>query len=319
MLTPTFWLNRKIYVFVGVSYFMVNLRKKIVEGKEYYYLEHSFREGNAVKRKELYLGKEIPGNIEEIKREFINEIYEDKWYKAFDGIKKSFSKETRAMPRSDKEKELDTFMIRFTYDTQRIEGSKLTLRETANLLERGVTPKEKPVRDVKEAEAHKKIFYEMMSYKKELSMDVILYWHKGLFCITNTGIAGKIRAHGVAISGSKFVPCTPVEINPMLRDFFRWYNKNKGKLHPVELAALVHLRFVTIHPFGDGNGRLSRLMMNFVLNKYGYPMLDITYENRSSYYNSLERSQIKNNEHIFAQWFFKKYKKEHERYLKKSR
>ena len=115
------------------------------------------------------------------------------------------------------------------------------------------------------------------------------------------------------------MPCTPVEINLMLRDFFRWYNKNKGKLHPVELAALVHLRFVTIHPFGDGNGRLSRLMMNFVLNKYGYPMLDITYENRSSYYNSLERSQIKNNEHIFAQWFFKKYKKEHERYLKKSR
>lgn len=65
------------------------------------------------------------------------------------------------------------------------------------------------------------------------------------------------------------------------------------RLHPVELTALVHLKFVTIHPFGDGNGRISRLMMNFVLNKKEYPMFNISYEGRTSYYNELERSQIK--------------------------
>jgi Fic family protein len=90
-------------------------------------------------------------------------------------------------------------------------------------------------------------------------------------------------------------------------DFFRWYTKNEERLHPVELAALVHLKFVTIHPFGDGNGRISRLMMNFVLNKKEYPMFSISYEGRTSYYNALERSQIKKESNHFLLWFIKKY------------
>lgn len=102
----------------------------------------------------------------------------------------------------------------------------------------------------------------------------------------------------------------------MLRDFFKWYQKNKKNLHPVELAGLVHLKFVPIHPFGDGNGRISRLMMNFVLYKNGFPMLNISYKNRNSYYTALERSQIKKNEFIFLNWFLKRYIKENKKYLK---
>lgn len=219
------------------------------------------------------------------------------------------------MPESDKDKELESFMIKFTYDSQRIEGSRLTLRETANLLERSITPKEKPVRDVKEAESHKKIFYEMLSYKKDISLGIILHWHKMLFSSTKPDIAGSIRLHGVAISGSRFMPPSPVEINPMLKEFFSWYSKNKDKMHPVELAAMVHLKFVTIHPFGDGNGRISRLIMNFVLDRHNYPMFDIAYENRNSYYTALERSQIKNDETVFTQWFIKRYIKENRKYL----
>jgi len=192
---------------------------------------------------------------------------------------------------------------------------KLTLRETADLLERGITPREKPLRDVKEAEAHKEVFYEMLRYKKDLSLQIILYWHKKLFELSKPDIAGKIRNYQVKISGSRFIPPFPAEIYPLLREFFKWYNKNKNKLHPVELAALVHLKFVTIHPFADGNGRISRLMMNFVLNKHNYPMLNIPYEKRTSYYNALERAQLKNHDDIFIQWFFRRYTKEHKKYL----
>ncbi len=295
---------------------MVVVKKKVIGGKDYYYLEHSFREAKAVKKKELYLGTEIPKDIERVKADFINGLYKERWYEALDGIRRAFSKEIKAMPKSDRDKELESFMVRFTYDTQRIEGSKLTLRETANLLERGISPKEKPVRDVKEAEAHKKVFYEMLGYEKNLSISVVLYWHRRLFIVTKPDIAGKIRAHGVAISGSKFIPPSPVEISPLMRDFFSWYNKNKGRMHPVELSAMVHLRFVTIHPFGDGNGRVSRLMMNFVLGRHNYPLLDIAYEDRDSYYKALERSQIKNDERIFMQWFIKRYIRENKRYLK---
>ena len=94
-------------------------------------------------------------------------------------------------PKSAKEKELETFMVKFTYDTQRIEGSRLTLRETSDLLERGITPKAKPIEDVKEAEAHKKIFYGILKYKKDLSLKIILYWHKKLFENTKSEIKKK--------------------------------------------------------------------------------------------------------------------------------
>lgn len=288
---------------------MVNIIKKRINNKNYFYLEHSFRQGKKVQKIEKYLGKSIPKNIEEIKKEFIFKIYKERWFKIFDRIKENYSKEKKSTPRSAEEKNVRNFMVKFTYNTQRIEGSRLTLRDTANLLEEGITPKEKPVEDIKEAEAHKKVFYEMLGYTKDLSLQIVLYWHKKLFEDTKADIAGKIRTHHVAILGSKFTPPFPAELDALLNDFFSWYNKNKNKLNPVELAALVHLKFVTIHSFSDGNGRISRLMMNFVLNKNGCPMLDIPYENRNSYYNALERAQIKKNELVFLQWFFKRYAK----------
>ena len=294
---------------------MVAITIKSRGREKYYYLEHTFRENNNFKKKILYLGKELPKNIEALKKNFLSEIYKEKWYKILDSIKDNYSKEIKLMPKSVKEKELTSFMVKFTYDTQRIEGSKLTLRETADLLEKGTTPKSKPLNDVKEAEAHKNVFYEMLSYKKDLSLSILLYWHKNLFKLTKSDIAGNIRKHQVAISGSKFIPPSPVEVYLLLEDFLRWYNKNKNKLHPVELAALVHLKFVTIHPFADGNGRVSRLIMNFILNKFNYPMLDIPYKGRDSYYNVLERSQVKNIELIFLQWFIKRYIKENKKYL----
>lgn len=295
---------------------MVAIGKKMVKGKTYYYLEQSFREGGKIQKRVTYLGDKIPKNISEIKAKFVDDIYKEKWYADADRIKKNFSKEQRTIPKSVKEKELQTFVTKFTYDTQRIEGSTLTRRETADLLERGITPKSKPLRDVKEAEAHRDLFYEILKSKKDLTLQMVLDWHWKLFHQTKADIAGKIRKYQVAIGGSKFMPPSPVEVFPMLTEFFQWYSKNKNKRHPVELAAMAHLKFVTIHPFGDGNGRVSRLVMNFILNKKDYPMLNIPYEGRNSYYNALERSQVRKEDRIFLQWFIKRYIKEYKRFLK---
>src|SRR3989344_4363450 len=197
-----------------------------------------------IKKKELYLGTEIPKNIEEIKIKFTEEIYKERWSKTLEEIKKEYNKENRSIPESLTEKEIESFMIKFTYNTQRIEGSTLSLRETANLLEKGITPSEKPIKDVKEAEAHKNVFYNMLGYKKDLSLQICLLWNKLLLKETKPDRAGKIRNHHVAISQSKFIPPIPSELDFLLRDFFYWYKKNKNKLHPVVLAGLVHLRFV---------------------------------------------------------------------------
>jgi Fic family protein len=297
---------------------VVTIKTKKVGKSTYYYLQHSIRKGSKVQNKEIYLGRKIPKNIEEIKWKLLKTIYEKERYPLLERVKQGYSKEIKLMSRSSREKQMEIFATRFTYNTQKIEGSKLTLKETANLLEKGITPKDKPLEDVKEAETHKRLFYdEVLIQKKDLSLNLILEWHRKLFQETKPDIAGKIRKHQTHISGSKFTPRLPVEVYPLLREFFKWYDKNKDKnnlYHPVELAAFVHLKFVTIHPFGDGNGRISRLMMNFVLNKEGYPMLDISYSGRNSYYSALERAQARKADSAFIQWFMRKYMKENAAY-----
>jgi Fic family protein len=286
---------------------MVSVKKKNdKKGNVYYYLQQTIRKGRKVEYKEMYLGKQIPKGLDELKISLFRASYKH-LYDSVESIKNNYKIEIKKMPKSVKEKSIELFTTRFTYDTQRIEGSTLSLRDTANLLERGITPKNKPIQDIREAEAHKKLVYKILGYKKDLSYNTILEWHEFLFRETKPEIAGKTRKHRVGISGSKFSPPLPAEIFPLLMVFFKWYNKNVEKLHPVELAALVHLKFVTIHPFDDGNGRISRLMMNFVLRKKEYPMFNISYEGRTSYYNALERSQIKNEWNHFLLWFIKRY------------
>jgi Fic family protein len=294
---------------------MVELKKIRRGKKEYFYLVHSHREGKSVKKKQAYLGDAIPKDLDEKKKKFMQEFYKEKFIGDIDKIKENFAVEYKNLPKTAKEKSKENFAVKFTYNTQRIEGSTLTLKETANLLERGITPNSRPLNDVKEAEAHKKVFFEMLDYEKDLNLQIVLKWHKELMNETKSDIAGKIRNHKVAISQSKFKPPMHIEIDILLKEFFEWYNQNKFNLHPVELAALVHLKFVTIHPFADGNGRISRLMMNFILKRHKFPLLDIQYSKRTSYYNALERSQTKKEDNIFVQWFFRRYLDEHKSYI----
>ena len=293
---------------------MATISKKKIGKKEYYYLGHTMKVDGKVKKKEKYLGKEVPTNIEEIKQNFFHEIFRERWFDALNKIKKNFGKDYKAMPKTAKEKYIQNFMIRFTYDTNRIEGSTLSLKETAGLLERGITPPKKPIGDVKETETHKEVFYEMLDCKKDLNLSIILHWHRLLFRNTKTDIAGKIRKHSVAVSGSKTEFPFPAELAILLKELFKWYHKNKEGLHPVELAALVHLKFVSIHPFSDGNGRISRLIMNFVLHGKKYPMLNIHYSNRDSYYTALERAQVNEKDYIFVQYLIKRYISEYRKF-----
>ena len=149
--------------------------------KTYYYLVHSFRLNGTVVKKEKYLGSRIPKNLEAVKSDFLTQVYAQKWYFLLDKIKAAYKRDIGSATISEKEKEIEGFMIKFTYDSQKIEGSTLTLKETANLLQHGVTPSNKPTRDVKEAEAHSAIFYNMLKFRKDLTLQLILEWHHALF------------------------------------------------------------------------------------------------------------------------------------------
>jgi len=293
---------------------MVILRIIKQGNKNYYYLEHTLREGKSFRNKRIYLGNKKPKDIDKLKEKFMLNILGELYGNQINNIKKTFSKEFSNLPKVAKDSYIESFMIKFTYNTNRIEGSTLTLKQTADLLQEHITPKNKPLRDVKEAESHGKVFYDMLNYNKELSLSAVLHWHKQLFQDSELEIAGNIRKHSVAIARSKVELPLAVELDVLLKEFFKWYRNAKDKLNPVILAALVHLKFVTIHPFSDGNGRISRLMMNFILHSKSYPMLSIDYSNRNTYYNALERSQLKNNDYFFVQYLLKRYIKNYENY-----
>ncbi|MBM4248672.1 MAG: Fic family protein [Euryarchaeota archaeon] len=294
---------------------MAYLGRKTVAGRRYYYLEESLRLNGTVQKRERFVGEKLPPDIGELKLRFSREVRSELLYPRLDMIKKAFASEERSLPDPVREKSLRAFAVRFTYDTNRIEGSTLSLRETAELLEAGITPARKAISDVKEAESHWRVFREVLGTRRDLSLRLVLYWHHRLFCDTKPDIAGKLRDYQVYISGVKYTPPSPVEVHPLMTEMLAWYNRNKSRLHPVEISASLHQRFESIHPFGDGNGRVGRLIMNSVLHRNGWPMLNIPYETRRGYYNALERSQTRRDEDVFVRWFIRRYLSENARFL----
>ena len=291
---------------------MVSIVKRRKANSDYYYLYHDSR-GTARRQYEEYLGKSIPPDVEERKNGFMLRILRGGWEPKLSIIHDRFERERASMPRTILEKNLDAFAVRFTYNTQRIEGSTLSLKDTTLLLEDGITPAGRPIADVLEAAAHRIVFLDAIR-DDDLSRDRVVEWHRRMFGGTKEDIAGKIRDYDVRVGQSEFVPPLHSAVGALVGLFFEWYEASRKVLHPVELAALVHLKFVTIHPFGDGNGRISRLMMNHVLHRSGYPMMDIEYRDRRSYYGALERSQTRAADWPFLRWFVGRYLRMHSRY-----
>jgi len=102
--------------------------------------------------------------------------------------------------------------------------------------------------------------------------------------------AGLYRKENVIISGAKHIPPDFTTLNSEMELFIKWYKDNKDRLHPIELASLVHILFAKIHPFIDGNERTSRLLLNMELIKQGYPIVVIKNEHRVEYYNALDKA-----------------------------
>lgn len=282
---------------------MVSVIRQKVGNRFYYYLTH--HDNTRIKRK--YLGKKIPQDIKEQKKAFLMEFYREGWCPRLEQIQKRFVQNRKKMPKSVAEQELKDFAVSFTYHTQKIEGSSLTRLDTENLLRDGITPSNKPRSDMVEAELAEQVFFEMLNHKRSISLDTIRYWHTKMFNKTKMDLAGQLRDYDVYVRGSKTKFPTGDEVYLLLQDFLSWYNKTRSKLNPVELAAVAHLKFESIHPFGDGNGRIGRLMMNCILDEGKYPMLNIEYAQRHRYYRALEKSNLTNDEMPFLQWFMKTY------------
>lgn len=185
------------------------------------------------------------------------------------------------------------FFIRNTYHSNGIEGNTLTIYETKAVLEDGVTISGKSLREHYEATNHKEAleFVEnIVNDNTSLDERTIKDIHSTILHGIDNAIAGKYRNHEVMISAASHRPPTSFQVPAEMENLIDWYTTNAKDLHTVERAAMLHSKFVNIHPFADGNGRTSRLLLNFELMKDGYPPITIEKDDRFDYYNVLDEA-----------------------------
>ncbi len=189
----------------------------------------------------------------------------------------------------------EDLVLRWTYNSNAIEGNTLTLKETKVALE-GITIGGKTMREHFEAINHREAIHyvEALVQKNEpLSEWQIKSLHQLILKNIDDRNAGRYRMQNVVISGAEHRPPDYLNVPEEMEAFAVQTAVNKQCLHPVEHAARVHGDFVKIHPFVDGNGRTARLLMNLELMKAGFPPAVLTVEKRLGYYETLDIAHIK--------------------------
>lgn len=210
--------------------------------------------------------------------------------------------------------------LEYTFESNRIEGNTMTLRETDLVINEGLTISGKSMREHLEAINHQEaIAYikDLMNKNTSLAEREVLSIHNLILRGIHPENAGRYRKVQVMIKGSVHMPPQPFLVAKEMEDYFIWHETNKKKLHPIVLAAEMHERLVTIHPFIDGNGRTSRLVMNLILLQHGYVIANIKgdYDSRMNYYQALETAQTQNNKEEFIHFVAQIERESLERYL----
>ena len=184
------------------------------------------------------------------------------------------------------------YRIGLTWSSNALEGNTLTESETKILLEDGLTVGGKPLRCTFEALGHSKAYDFMFSLMNtdKITEENILTLHKMFYSAIDENNAGIYRTKPVIISGSKYPVCNVGKIPDEMKKLVEWIETKRSQYHPIEFAALLHKRFVFIHPFIDGNGRIARLLMNAALIQKGYLPTVIPPVQRLEYIHLLEEA-----------------------------
>lgn len=207
------------------------------------------------------------------------------------------------------------FMLEFNYNSNHIEGNTLTYGQTELLLFFGKVVDEANMKDLEEMKAHnvclKMIRTEAGEKDKPLTETFIRQLHHTLLredytvyrqqtdgtatsYVIHAGVY-KTRPNSVITStGERFEYASPEESPALMTDLVSWYNEEeqRGSMSPIELASVFHYRYIRIHPFEDGNGRIARLLVNYILTRHGYPMVVVKSNDKSNYLTALNRCDV---------------------------
>ncbi|MDP7141667.1 MAG: Fic family protein [Candidatus Woesearchaeota archaeon] len=191
----------------------------------------------------------------------------------------------------------ENFDVESTYNSNAIEGNTLTKSETKLVIEKGITIGGKPMREYFEAINHKKAidFIEsIVTEKKEITKEIVCKINWFVLDNIEEDEKGIYRLRKVHIEGASFVPPKPDLVPEQMEEFLEWLKENQNKMNIVDFAALAHEKFVFIHPFIDGNGRCTRLLMNLLLMQKGYPSTIILKAEIKKYIRTLDQAHLDN-------------------------
>ncbi len=292
---------------------MVYLEKIERGSKTYYYVTKNFRVGNKKWEKiRKYVGDNPPSKeqtkkaVDKIEEEALKKglakpaskfIYlRDEEAERLQDLKEVFNRWHGKLTAVERKKYENDFIVRFTYNTNAIEGNRLSLRETSMILTENIIPAGATPNDYNEVINSKDCYGFIKQYKGEFNQRFLLKVHELLTKNTKCKIVGGYRDHEVRISGSEWVPPAHEKVKEEMRKIFQWYYSARKKLHPVELGAVLHNKLVRIHPFADGNGRTSRVIINWILIKNRFPMFYIELKDKIRYYEAIEEGDKGNDE-----------------------
>ena len=207
------------------------------------------------------------------------------------------------------------FMLEFNYNSNHIEGNTLTYGQTEMLLMFGKVVDEANMKDLEEMKASNvglKMVKDVASDKEQplteyfirtlhqtlLREDYTVYRQLPNGANTSYVVhAGRYKTRPnsvITVTGERFEYASPEETPALMKDLVEWYNKAEaeGIMTPIELAALFHYRYIRIHPFEDGNGRISRLIVNYILHRHGYPMIVVKSADKDNYLKALNKCDV---------------------------
>lgn len=284
----------------------MHIETRTEKGKKKYYLSHSYRQKDKVKKLRLYLGANLSGAELEKKRKHAEKQIREQ-IKALRVIRDPYRTvlSPKELGRLKKlgasgnirlshlsEDDWRRFTEAFTYDTNAIEGSTVTEKEVADILERDRWPG-KAKGEISETYGVARAVRHIRKTKAHLSLELMKELHRMVF-ENSKPFAGKFRGRGrEVVIADRFgniihrgAPSS--QVVSLLRELVDWYEENRRSYPPLVLAAVVHNQFENIHPFEDGNGRVGRLLLNNILLRHGLPPVNIELENRREYYDSLQ-------------------------------
>jgi Fic family protein len=292
---------------------MVFHRAKDIKGRSYNYLIESFRINGKGYQIQKYLG---PGKIkkseiveamdehwdwfqvEKVKRkaslsssEYKSKTFSPDQLTQLETIRHTYHEFYRGLHPNEIERIEREFDIGYVHSTTSTEGNTCTLSEVTRILEDQLTPKGRTLREIYEIRNYEEVLKFRKGYRGDISKKFILKLHKLVMKDIDLYTLGNFRRIEVAILGSKTRPTPAIFVEEEIDKLLVWYHKNKKRKHPVELAAEFHVRFETIHPFTDGNGRVGREIFNLMITRAGFPPFNFDVKFRDEYLDGLEYAQ----------------------------